>query len=187
MAAQYVDRMSVDVRGEGDALLFIHGLGGSMNAWTPLLPALSRHRCVRVEMPGSARSNAAYLLDEHTPHKGQLTIFALLFPNVAGNVCNFIWSDPGDRFHVAKFPMMCPHSILHCKLKGWVAMMGRLIYTMDKWWPIVTAFQVNAVTGSTVFLVQGFSCYGIGHQPGTWRGELYILCMGRKTGCPEKS
>ena len=112
--------------------------------------------------------------------------FALLFPNVAGNVCNFIWSDPGDRFHVAKFPMMCPHSILHCKLKGWVAMMGRLIYTMDKWWPIVTAFQVNAVTGSTVFLVQGFSCYGIGHQPGTWRGELYILCMGRKTGCPEK-
>ncbi len=74
MAVQYVDRVAVDVRGEGDVLLFIHGLGGSMNAWTPLLPALSRQRCVRIEMPGSARSHAAYDLDEHTPHKGQLSI-----------------------------------------------------------------------------------------------------------------
>ena len=86
MAVQYVDRMAVDVRGEGDALLFIHGLGGSMNAWTPLLPALSRHRCVRIEMPGSARSHAAYALDEHTPHKGQLSI--AVFVDAVRRVCD---------------------------------------------------------------------------------------------------
>ena len=85
MAVQYVDRMAVDVRGEGDVLLFIHGLGGSMNSWTPLLPALSRQRCVRIEMPGSARSHAAYALDEHTPHKGQLSI--AVFVDAVLKVC----------------------------------------------------------------------------------------------------
>jgi 3-oxoadipate enol-lactonase len=88
MAVQYVDRMAVDVRGEGDTLLFIHGLGGSMNAWVPLLPALSRQRCVRVDMPGSARSHAAHLLDEHTPHKGQLSI--AVFVDALLKVCELL-------------------------------------------------------------------------------------------------
>jgi pimeloyl-ACP methyl ester carboxylesterase len=65
--------MAVDVRGEGDAIVFIHGLGGSINAWTPLLPALSRWRCVRIELPGAGRSCRAYALGEATPHRGHLS------------------------------------------------------------------------------------------------------------------
>ena len=72
----WIDRMAVDVRGPaegGDTIVFIHGLGGSMNAWTPLLPALGRFRCVRPELPGAARSRKAYALGEGTPHGGRLS------------------------------------------------------------------------------------------------------------------
>lgn len=73
MPIAWIDRMAVDVRGEGDPIVFIHGLGGSMNAWTPLLPALGRWRCVRPELPGAGRSSKAYALGEATPHRGQLS------------------------------------------------------------------------------------------------------------------
>lgn len=74
MALIWIDRMAVDVRGEGDPIVFIHGLGGSLNAWTSLLPALARFRCVRPELPGAGRSTRAYALGEATPHRGQLSV-----------------------------------------------------------------------------------------------------------------
>jgi len=55
--------MAVDVDGEGDAVVMIHGLGGSANTWTPLMPVLSHHRVVRIELPGSARSHRAHAVD----------------------------------------------------------------------------------------------------------------------------
>jgi pimeloyl-ACP methyl ester carboxylesterase len=42
--------------GAGGAVLCIHGLGGSSNTWTPLMPALQRHRVIRIDLPGSGRS-----------------------------------------------------------------------------------------------------------------------------------
>jgi pimeloyl-ACP methyl ester carboxylesterase len=48
--------MAVEIDGEGDAVLLIHGLGGSSNVWTPVMPALARHRAIRPDLPGSARS-----------------------------------------------------------------------------------------------------------------------------------
>jgi 3-oxoadipate enol-lactonase len=35
----------------------IHGLGGTSNFWTPVLPALSRFRTIRPDLPGSGRSH----------------------------------------------------------------------------------------------------------------------------------
>lgn len=67
MALVWIDRMAVDARGEGDAVVFVHGLGGTMNVWTPLLPALARWRCVRVELPGAGRSHRAYAVAEGAP------------------------------------------------------------------------------------------------------------------------
>jgi pimeloyl-ACP methyl ester carboxylesterase len=67
MAIAWVDRMAVDSRGEGDAVLFVHGLGGSLNVWTPLLPALARWRCVRVDLPGAGRSARAHAVAEGAP------------------------------------------------------------------------------------------------------------------------
>ena len=47
MATQFVERMAVETDGRGDAVLMIHGLGGTSNVWTPLMPTLTRHRTVR--------------------------------------------------------------------------------------------------------------------------------------------
>lgn len=59
-----IDRMAVEVDGEGDAIVLVHGLGGSCNTWTPLMPELARMQAVRPDMPGSARSHKAHALAE---------------------------------------------------------------------------------------------------------------------------
>jgi 3-oxoadipate enol-lactonase len=63
----WIDRLAVDTRGDGDAVVFVHGLGGTLNVWTPLLPALARWRCVRPELPGAGRSNRAYAVADGAP------------------------------------------------------------------------------------------------------------------------
>ena len=56
MTLHLFDRTVVEEEGEGDAVVCVHGLGGSSNTFTPLMPTLARHRVIRVDMPGSARS-----------------------------------------------------------------------------------------------------------------------------------
>lgn len=58
MTLHRFDRMAVEDEGEGDAVVCVHGLGGSANTWTAMMPALQRHRVLRIELPGSARSQA---------------------------------------------------------------------------------------------------------------------------------
>ncbi len=59
MALHQFDRMVVEDEGEGPVVVCVHGLGGSGNSFTPLMPALARHRVIRVDLPGSARSQRA--------------------------------------------------------------------------------------------------------------------------------
>lgn len=56
MSTRFLHGLAVEVDGEGDALLCIHGLGGSSNLWTPLQAATSGFRTIRPDLPGSARS-----------------------------------------------------------------------------------------------------------------------------------
>ena len=56
MPTRFVGRVAVEVDGDGDPVLMIHGLGGTSNVWTPLLPALARFRTIRPDLPGSGRS-----------------------------------------------------------------------------------------------------------------------------------
>jgi 3-oxoadipate enol-lactonase len=53
----FVERMAVEVDGDGEPVLMIHGLGGTSNVFTPLLPAFARHRTIRFDLPGSGRSH----------------------------------------------------------------------------------------------------------------------------------
>ena len=57
MALHLIDRMIVEDEGDGDTVVCLHGLGGTANTWTPLMPALARHRVIRPDLPGSGRSS----------------------------------------------------------------------------------------------------------------------------------
>ncbi len=59
MSLHLFDRMAVEDQGEGPVVICVHGLGGSSNTFTPLMPALARCRVLRVDLPGSARSQRA--------------------------------------------------------------------------------------------------------------------------------
>jgi 3-oxoadipate enol-lactonase len=53
----FVERVALEVDGEGEAVVMIHGLGGTTNTWTPLLAAFARNKRVRFDLPGSGRSS----------------------------------------------------------------------------------------------------------------------------------
>src|SRR5688572_22758036 len=56
MSLVLIDGVAVEVDGEGDAVVLVHGLGGTSNNWTPVMGALARHRSIRPDLPGSGRS-----------------------------------------------------------------------------------------------------------------------------------
>ncbi len=56
MATQLINGITVELDGQGDALLCIHGLGGSSHTWTPLRAAFEGMQVIRPDLPGSARS-----------------------------------------------------------------------------------------------------------------------------------
>lgn len=58
MALHTMGRVAVEDEGEGDAVVCVHGLGGSSNTFTPLMPVLAHHRVLRLDLPGSGRSQA---------------------------------------------------------------------------------------------------------------------------------
>ena len=78
MTLHWIDKMAVEVDGEGDPVVMVHGLGGTTNTWTPLLPALTNAKRIRIELPGSGRSHRAHLLQDNTPNKGLLSIDTLV-------------------------------------------------------------------------------------------------------------
>lgn len=59
MSTQTVERMATEIAGAGEPVVLIHGLGGTSNVWTPVLPGFaSRARVIRFDLPGSGRSPA---------------------------------------------------------------------------------------------------------------------------------
>ena len=49
-------QVRIEVDGEGPAILFVHGLGGTSNSFQMLLGAFAGFRCLRPDLPGSGRS-----------------------------------------------------------------------------------------------------------------------------------
>jgi 3-oxoadipate enol-lactonase len=59
MATQFIERVAVEEHGQGEPVVFIHGLGGSSNTWSAMLAPhgpFARYRTIRVDLPGSGRS-----------------------------------------------------------------------------------------------------------------------------------
>jgi 3-oxoadipate enol-lactonase len=60
LSTQIIERMAVEVEGAGDALVMLHGLGGTSNVYTPQMSLVApRFRVIRPDLPGSGRSPAA--------------------------------------------------------------------------------------------------------------------------------
>lgn len=61
MSTRFVDRIAFETNppsnGSGDALLMIHGLGGSSNTWAPIMNAVTQFGVIRLDLPGSGRSD----------------------------------------------------------------------------------------------------------------------------------
>jgi 3-oxoadipate enol-lactonase len=59
VSTRTIERMAVETTGEGDAVVLIHGLGGTSNTWTPQMTVLDgRFRAIRPDLQGSGRSPA---------------------------------------------------------------------------------------------------------------------------------
>lgn len=67
MSTHIIERMAVEVDGTGDALVMLHGLGGTSNVWTPQMPVVGpRFRVIRLDLPGSGRSPSSGSIAIHT-------------------------------------------------------------------------------------------------------------------------
>jgi 3-oxoadipate enol-lactonase len=117
MTLHVFDRTVVEEEGEGDAVVCVHGLGGSTNTFAPLMPALARHRVIRVDMPGSARSHRV---------EGPLTIER--FVETLLSICNRLNVTRAHWVGHSLGTIVCQHvAVTAPKLVRSVALFGPLI------------------------------------------------------------
>ncbi|WP_077001856.1 alpha/beta fold hydrolase [Variovorax sp. KK3] len=121
MAFQTIDRVAVEEEGEGPAVVCVHGLGGSGNTFTPLMPALVRHRVIRVDLPGSGRSQRA---------EGDLSIAR--YVEALLRVCDRLKVERAHWIGHSMGTIVCQHIAAdHPKLTASVALFGPLIAPPD--------------------------------------------------------
>lgn len=137
MTTQLINGLAVEVDGEGEALLCIHGLGGSSNTWTSLLQALEGFKVIRPDLPGSARSA---LPDEKLSIDVYVTALEQLV--VAMNI---------ESVHVAAHSLgtiVAQHFALRnaSKVKS-LALFGPLLAPPDAGRPVIHARAALARTG----------------------------------------
>jgi 3-oxoadipate enol-lactonase len=117
MSFQLIDRMAVEEEGDGPAVVCVHGLGGSSNSFTPLMPALARHRVIRVDLPGSGRSQRA---------EGELSIER--YVEALLRVCDRLGIARAHWVRHSMSTIVCQHiAAAHPKLAASVALFGPLI------------------------------------------------------------
>ncbi|MDB5916651.1 MAG: hypothetical protein JWR40_885 [Massilia sp.] len=139
MATETVNGLAVEVSGAGVPVLFIHGLGGSSNNWTPVMEAFSQFKCVRVDLPGSARSPLG---------GGKLSISAYV-----GALEALIGAMNLDAVHVVAHSMgtiVAQHlAVRNPALVKSLALFGPLVAPPDAARPNITARAQLARTGAT--------------------------------------
>jgi 3-oxoadipate enol-lactonase len=137
MALHLIDRVAVEEEGEGPAIVCVHGLGGSSNTFTPLLPALARHRVIRVDLPGSGRSQKA---------EGALSIER--YVDTLLSVCTRLNVTRAHWLGHSMGTIVCQHiGAAHGKLVASIALFGPLIAPPDAARAAMQARAVKAREG----------------------------------------
>jgi 3-oxoadipate enol-lactonase len=131
MTLHVFDRTVVEEEGEGDAVVCVHGLGGSGNTFTPLMPSLVRHRVIRVDLPGSARSQRV---------EGSLTIER--FVETLVSICTRLNVTRAHWIGHSMGTIVCQHAAVTApKLVRSLALFGPLIAPPE---PARTAIRARA-------------------------------------------
>jgi 3-oxoadipate enol-lactonase len=60
VTAAAVGPVHLEVDGQGNPVVFVHGLGGTSNTFTAMLDSFASFRCIRPDLPGSGRSPRPY-------------------------------------------------------------------------------------------------------------------------------
>jgi 3-oxoadipate enol-lactonase len=121
VAFHLIDRTAVEEEGQGATVICVHGLGGSSNTFTPLMQELSRRHVVRVDLPGSGRS-------QHI--EGALSIERFV-DSVLG-VCNRLNVQRAHFVGHSMGTIVCQHiAIKQPKLVQSLALFGPLIAPPD--------------------------------------------------------
>jgi pimeloyl-ACP methyl ester carboxylesterase len=82
-----------DTGGDGPPLVCVHGLGGSLLNWMPVVPGLSRsHRVLAVDLPGFGRSPPG---GRRITVESQVTTVIRFIEKVAGGRCTLIGNSMG--------------------------------------------------------------------------------------------
>lgn len=125
MALHWIDKIAVEDEGQNeggaDTVVCVHGLGGSSNTWVPLMGTLARHRVVRLDMPGSARSAGV---------SGALTIERLA--EAVLTVCSRLNISSAHLLGHSMGTIVCQHLAAgHPKLVRSMALFGPLMAPTD--------------------------------------------------------
>ena len=121
MTFQLIDRVAVEEEGDGPVVVCVHGLGGSSNTYTPLMPAMARHRVVRVDLPGSGRSQRV---------EGPLSIER--YVDTMLGICDRLGITRAHWLGHSLGTIVCQHiAAAHPKLVASVALFGPLIAPPD--------------------------------------------------------
>lgn len=124
MAFHQINRIAVEESGEsgsGPAVVCVHGLGGSSNTFEPLMPALARHRAIRVDLPGSGRSQG---------FEGVLSID--LFVAQLVEICTRLKVTRAHWLGHSMGTIICQHvAVSHPKLVTSLALFGPLMEPPD--------------------------------------------------------
>ncbi|MET0541380.1 MAG: alpha/beta hydrolase [Variovorax sp.] len=136
---QLIDRVAVEDEGEGPVVVCVHGLGGSSNSWTPLMPALARHRVIRFDLPGSGRSQRV---------EGPLSIER--FVETALAICERLGVARAHWLGHSMGTIVCQHiAAAHPARVASVALFGPLIAPPDAARAAMSARAAKAREGAT--------------------------------------
>ncbi len=121
MALHVIDRVAVEDEGEGPVIVCVHGLGGSSNTFTPLMTAMARHRVVRIDLPGSGRSQTV---------EGGLSIDR--FSDAVLNVCSRLDIAQAHWLGHSMGTIVCQHiAVRKPKMVSGLALLGPLVAPAD--------------------------------------------------------
>lgn len=121
MTLHLFERVAIEDEGQGDPVVCVHGLGGSSNTWTPMMPALARHRLLRIDLPGSGMSQRA---------EGPLSIER--FVAAAATACERLGVRQAHWLGHSMGTIVCQHlAVQHPALVRSLALFGPLLAPAD--------------------------------------------------------